>query len=382
LARRPILIAGFSGRALAEGAHAAGFAPLVYDAYGDEDTRAAALRLISQGAIVEEGFRRKPMEAALAQLCEGLDHEPVGLVLGAGFERSPKLVGELAKSYRLLGSTSETIRALKDPDVFFPLLGDLGIRHAETLTGQAVGVRDRSRPWLMKRIGAMGGSHIRPLPPHDNLPAGHYAQVGEEGYTVSVTVLADGSARAFAFTQPWVDPSPGMPFRYGGIVGNLSPDVALEALLIDIVRQVTSAVRPMGLVSFDFLITPEDEALLLEVNPRPTAAYDVLEDGNGSLFAAHVLAASGRGDDAVELLSETWQPMTKAAAYVYADKGALTIADVAWPEHVHDRPGRGTEVAKGAVIATVHATGETPEAAVSNCLERSGRLSQMLYDSN
>ena len=115
VADKAVLIAAFSGRALAQSARRAGFEPLVADAFGDLDTKeaAAAVRVID-GAMAT-GFRTKPLVAALDALASSSSTRPIGLVLGSGFEDKPRLIAALGSRYRLIGNDAATYKACKDP---------------------------------------------------------------------------------------------------------------------------------------------------------------------------------------------------------------------------------------------------------------------------
>ena len=63
-----VLIAAFSGRALAQSARRAGFTPLVVDCFGDLDARDAAHQLTCLPARVQVGFLKRPLIAALPTL--------------------------------------------------------------------------------------------------------------------------------------------------------------------------------------------------------------------------------------------------------------------------------------------------------------------------
>ena len=128
-----VLIAAFSGRALAQSARRAGYEPLVADAFGDLDTRDAAAAFASSTAPCRRAFTTKPLIRALDALALRSASPPIGLVLGSGFEDKPRLVAALAKRFRLLGSDAATHHRLqRSPDLFSRLLDELGIAHPET----------------------------------------------------------------------------------------------------------------------------------------------------------------------------------------------------------------------------------------------------------
>jgi len=73
-----VLIAALTGRSLAQSAQRAGFAPLVVDAFGDEDARASAAAFTQLAEVTRVGFRARPLLAALAEVAEKAPSAPVG----------------------------------------------------------------------------------------------------------------------------------------------------------------------------------------------------------------------------------------------------------------------------------------------------------------
>ena len=69
-------------------------------------------------------------------------------------------------------------------------------------------------------------------------------------------------------------------------------DPALRQNLTNAATRVASAFGLTGMASFDFIVA-EGTPYLLEVNPRPGASLDVLDDANGDLFRAHAAACLG-----------------------------------------------------------------------------------------
>lgn len=364
----PVLIAAYSGRALAASARRAGYAPLVVDAFGDTDTRALAVGYRHLGA---SNLQPHMLRGAFSDLTEA-HGDAIGLVLGAGFESEPGLIAHLAEFDKIFGCTAETVQRCSDPQAFFSLLDHHGIPHPETrLDPPAIG-----SGWLTKRAGASGGGHIARCKPSPRALPGRYFQREIEGEPVSGLAITSPKGTAFAFSRQWSNPTPRRPFRYGGAVGNIIIDAELEANLVDIMLALCETLQLNGLVSFDFVVR-DDEPFLLEVNPRPGATLDILDDDAGTLFKAHVAAATG-GDPIAELQAG-WAPRTRAAAYLYADRGKLTVPDVSWPEWTADRPAAGSKVRAHAPLATVLAEAATPEAAEALCGQRLAALEQMLY---
>lgn len=371
-APQTVLIAGYSGRSLAASARRAGYQPLVLDGYGDTDTRAIAAEARALPSAIRTGFRKGSLLKALDELAQSAATPPVGLVLAAGFEDNPDLIAALAERYPLLGCGAGTVRATKDPAAFFPLLESLGIVHPETRTTPP----ENGKGWLSKRIGGSGGTHVAVCRERVAGVPGRYYQRLVEGVPVSMLGVVSGQRAAFAFTRQWPDAMPRRPFRYGGAAGSIDVDADLEARMIDIGLDLTRSLSLVGLVSLDFVVAG-DTPWLIEVNPRPGASLDVLDDDGGTLFKAHVAACNG--DDPTDVLAAEWKPTSRAVAYVYADSGPLTVPAIAWPAWTSDLPEAGTIIAQHRPVATVHAPAGDLGSALTLLRERLGELAAMLY---
>ena len=364
-----ILIAALAGRALAASARRAGFTPLVVDAFGDEDTRAVAASLTCLPEVTRTGFRARPLLAALERMASGASRPPVGLVLGSGFEDTPKLVSTLARHFPLIGNDGAAIARAKDPASFFPLLDELAIPHPETR------LQPPSDPvgWLSKRIGGSGGAHVVPCAAAKSRRRRYY-QLHMEGTPVSLLAVAGREAVHIAgLSRQWTTGGEFRPYRYGGATGPIALGAAVEARMIAAARTLCRALGLIGLVSFDFLLAGGNPHLL-EVNPRPGATLDVFDDPEGSLFRAHVAAWQGRP---IALPPSTRG--ARSAGVLYADPGTLVVGPVPWPAWSADRPSPGTRVAHHRPLATVFAGGANTMAAEQKCRRRLDELAQMLY---
>ena len=371
-----VLIAAFSGRALAQSARRAGYEPLVVDAFGDLDTREAATDFRVIDGAVQAGFKTKPVVAALEALAASAPASPIGLVLGSGFEDKPRLVAALGGRYRLLGSDAATLNACKDPSKFFATLDKLHIAHPETQTAPPA----ETRNWVSKRVGGSGGRHIRICRGRQNARPRRYFQKLLDGERLSIgglftnrTPFADGGSLV-AVTRQWISPSPEQPFRYGGAVSRPVIDQDLFARLAGSASSVATALNLIGMASFDFIVSGGLH-YLLEVNPRPGASLDVLDEEDGYLFSAHVAAWTGD-------LFFPWYPAP---------------SDGACGRHFARRPGpphprrdslaqleRGSRRARlvhpqGAPLATAFADAATADAAEALARARLADLEDLIY---
>ena len=365
-----VLIASFSGRALAQSARRAGFKPLVADAFCDEDTRAAAehARIVPGAAL--HGFRTKPLIAALESLAASAPSPQIGLVLGSGFEDKTRLVAALASRFKLLGPDAETIRDCKDPATFVATLTRLGIPHPETVSDPPAD----SNAWLTKRVGGSGGRHIRKYASAGKLSARRYYQREIDGQRLSIGgVFSTGGARILA-TRQWTSPSARQPFRYGGAVSTLELDAELFGQIASAATAAANAFGLVGMASFDFVVEGR-VANLVDINPRPGAAIDVLDDDEGYAFASHILACLGRYVPPAKRRPGT----ARAAAVLHADRGPVTVGAVAWPEWSADRPASGTMIGEGEPLASAFAAAETSDAAEDLVRARLAELESLIY---
>lgn len=369
-----ILIAGFSGRALAQSARRAGYGALVVDAFGDDDTLAAALAVETLPAALARGFSARALCDALARLVARAPSPPLGLVLAAGFEDRPALVERLAATYPLLGPAPLAIRRAKDPAALAALCAEAGIAHPEI----RINPPEKGEGWLSKRTGGTGGTHIRRARGKGRSHPGRYFQRQVAGTAISALGIVGASDCAFAFSRQWTTPSARQRYRFGGAVGSIDLDPDLEARMIGIGLDVTRALNLKGLISLDFMVGADNTPVLLEVNPRPGATLDVFDDAHGTLFRVQV--AAGRGAAPLADLFAAWSPpAARAVAYLYADDGAVRTPTLTWPDWAHDRPAAGRAVAAGAPLATVIAEGPDAAAAEALCRRRLETLHSLLY---
>jgi predicted ATP-grasp superfamily ATP-dependent carboligase len=371
-----VLIAAFSGRALAQSARRAGYEPLVADAFGDLDTREAAADFRVIDGAVESGFNTKKVVAALESLAAAAASEPVALVLGSGFEDKPRLISALAERFRLLGSSAETIAACKDPVRFFATLDELGIAHPETRLTPP----DDPAGWITKRIGGSGGRHIRNCRGRQKARPRRYFQKRLNGERLSVGGLFAGGGQfgcgsTVAFTRQWISPSDEHPFRFGGCVSRPDVDEHIMQELASTAWSVAGALNLVGMASFDFVVSGSIP-YLLEVNPRPGASLDVLDEPDGHLFSAHVAAWNGAFISSGAHLSRP----ARAAAILHADRGPITLGKVPWPEWSSDRGTPDTFVPKGAPLATAFADAATADAAEALARARLAELEDLIYE--
>lgn len=337
----PFAVVALSGRALAASAVRAGYRVIVFDIFGDMDTRACADSTCKVPGSVATGFDADE----LIRLVGRTGPSSAGLVYGSGLESRPALLAALSAETRLYGNAADVLRRIKDPGWFFALLGRLGIPHPETSLSRP----DEPRGWLVKKIGAAGGAHILDAGDVDGTASGYY-QRRVTGRPVSALFVADGrTARVLGFSEQWSSArSQTSPFRFGGAVVPASMPAAIEADMTSAVEAVSAAAGLVGVNSADMLVH-ENGFYVLEVNPRPGATVDIFDRWLGmSVFHLHVEAVRGR-------LPKNLRPAAGAfaSAIVYADRDIVASPAVAWPSWAADLPETGTHIREGEPVCTV-----------------------------
>jgi uncharacterized protein len=351
-----VLIAALSGRALAACARRGGYRPLVADLFGDLDTRELAEASERVPGSLVRGLAHGPLLASLDRLATG--RQVIGVVTGSGFEDRPRLLRSIARHHVLLGNPPEIVDAVKDPFQFAEICALARVPHPEI---------QRDRPahgtWLCKRAGGSGGVHVAASTRRVTTRRGRYYQRRVPGEPVSAAFLAaQGACHVLGLTRQWADPAPRQPFRYGGASGPASVTSARAAEIQDAVGRLVVEIGLRGLNSADFLVR-EDGLHLLEVNPRPGATLDILNDLEGTLFRLHLDACAG----VLPGTPPVW-PRAAAAATVYARLNINLAPDFAWPDWTADRQPPGEPVPTGAPLCTVLAG--AADAAAAECLVR------------
>ena len=359
-AEPPFLVVAVTGRALAGSAARAGLPVVVLDLFDDRDTRAAAVLSRSVRAPRRLRFDGRVLLGAARTLAPA--GRCAGLVYGAGFEGRAELLAQLAAGRRLYGNDPSVVAAVRDPGRFFRLLDRLGIGHPEV----------RRQPprspsgWLVKHAGGAGGAQVR-FAASGRPGAGSYFQRFEGGRTLSALFLADGRrACIVGVNEQWTAPArPGRPFLYGGAVGGVRLPALVGARLRTNLDHLVAATGLVGLNGIDFLLRDE-ECLVLEVNPRPTATLDLYdEDYPRGLFEWHLRACGG------ELPKQPPRARAvRAHAVVYSAGLGSVGAGLVFPAWCRDVPHPGTCLAAGDPICTVHAAGSDAAGAIARLRRR------------
>jgi predicted ATP-grasp superfamily ATP-dependent carboligase len=360
----PLLIVAISGRALAQSARRSGRRVIVFDCFGDADTRAAAeaVAVIARPGAIRIDRRR--LLAALAQVPD------VPVVYGSGFEGRVALLERIRRDRPVYGNPPEVVVAARDPQRFFALLDDLALPHPEISATTPPSVEG----WLLKQSGSAGGVQVR-LASGNGPRARSYFQRLHPGIPMSVLFLADGQrARVLGFNEQWTAPRPGRPFLYGGAVSRVELPAKVEEGVRAAVEQLTARLGLRGLNGIDFL-RHDEQWSLLELNPRPTATVELYDaDYADGLVEWHIRASKG------DLPAQPEPGLSRAAMVIHAP-GAWTIPDgFRFPLWCTDLPATGMAMREDDPVCTVHAEAEDPGVARALVLERQHHLERLVGD--
>ena len=293
--------------------------------------------------------------AALAAEARGCELE---LVIGSGLEQAPELLSRVAAYGRLYANDAGIIAACKDPELGIALL---------SATGWSVPVTQREPPddrrgWLQKQVGGAGGVHVRRA---GQAPGGPrvYFQREVGGQPMSVTFLADGDrARLLGFNRLRVEALGEAAFCYAGAVAGANLAPVLRRQVQSRLDQLVRVTGLRGLAGLDFL--RDGEVLIaLEVNPRPTATFELYDDDfPEGLVHWHKLSFERSVPEFGERLVGQ-RGACRALGVIYAPHPISIPPNAVFPAWCRDLPGQGNTIAAGAPALSVVAEGATVELA-------------------
>jgi methenyltetrahydromethanopterin cyclohydrolase len=348
-----LLIIALSGRLPAQLALAGGYAPVVIDCFADEDTQCMAVQVWQVASLRLADVQ--PAVVAL-RLAHGLTH----VVYGSGFESCPETLAYLEQEWVVLGNTAGVFSLLLDKQAFFRQLELLRIPFPETVFAQPQGGGD----WLQKPLRGQGGVGIRRA-------GGAVAETAPDCYwqrylkgeSLSVSFIAQAEQVVLlGFNRQWSQAmDENQPFMFAGVANCAELAESLQNQLGQWLAQLVAWYGLQGLGSLDFIVK-DGCCYVLEINARIPASAQLYA---GPVFAGHEQACSG------QRLELSWpQPVPSAYEILYAPREMRIADECAWPSWALDRPAGGAFIGKHQPICSIIATGNSPQQAVKQLLER------------
>lgn len=375
----PILLAGISMRMLAQLALRAGYDVVALDYFGDADLQAACS---SVSLLRDFGGRYSP--AALVEAASQIAAPAV--VYGASLENHPQQVARLSDGRRRLGNSPQTLEQVRDHTRLKAALHAGGFRFPTTLAADETLAADSAGHWLVKPRRSGGGHGIRQWQ-GETLAAEELLQAQVAGTLGSASFAANGEdAVLLGLTRQLVgEPAFGAKaFRY---CGNLLPLEAVrrQELLAELQAMAEHVTRTFGLVGLNGIDFVDDGAhvWLLEVNPRPTAALELIDAAYGlRVFDVHVRACGGALPQ-FDLGQKIATTPTFGKAIVYAKQNVTLGTTAGWATRGRrDIPHPGETIRRGHPICTLTAQGANAQECRTTLEQQAFELKTEIYARN
>lgn len=258
----PTGVVGASARAAVHSLARAGLAAWAVDLFADRD-----LKRVAACAVCP--FPGYP--AALPRLAAQFPPGPV--LYTGGLENHPHVVAELAAARDLWGNPPAVLERVRDPYAVSEALAAAGFAVPRPVPpGHPCPAAGR---WLRKPLRSAAGLGIRFVNPGEAASPHHYFQEFVAGPAMSAIFVNDA---LFGVTEqligePWLHAGG---FAYCGNVGPVEPPPGVA----DLGRVLVAAFGLTGVWGLDFVLKG-GVPYPVEVNPRYTAAVEVLEHGLG-----------------------------------------------------------------------------------------------------
>lgn len=314
-----------------------------------------------------------------------------GWLYTGAMENHPELVDHMSKLRPLLGNRGEVLRRVRDPLVLLEVLKAAGLSMPETKPSDDTHPGDGE--WLHKTgQGGNGSGVTRESEPRSLSPrSSGYWQREIKGTPGSAQFLADsnGTCTLLRVTrqlvgEAWVGAGK---FQYCGTLAPWQLSTNAAADLTSAGHILTTQFGLRGLFGVDFIFDGE-RVWVVEVNPRVTAAVEVVERVTGRNALAEQLNASGIYREQ----TETTRVPVAGKVVLYAKQSLavsrqlgqqLLLAAGSYERpRLADIPNPGTQIAKGEPILTVFAEGSSPAVVEATLKERVALLEDALYGDN
>jgi predicted ATP-grasp superfamily ATP-dependent carboligase len=388
--KRAVMVIGYNVRPIACLAKQLGFRVVAVDYWGDLDISNCAddLHTVLQqrpGEQLKESLDNPPCEL-LVDLAEKNIKEFVKvnfILVGSGFDDRPDLWTRLSRIAPILGNSPEQLKAIRNLSKLFTIARELGINCPKTEKAkspkEAVEIAKRiGFPVVLKPISGSGGFRIRFANDLDEVK-NHFAGVAGEreeawvqehvkGVDASSSIIGNGhECVVVSVNEQLIGKNKlgaSTPFGYCGSIVPLAAD----SEVIERIKMVSSALgKKLGLVGsngFDFVIGPNNEPYLMEVNPRFQATLECIRFVTGlNLVGEHINACGG------QLLRNVLEPNGYAVKMIIFAKEKCVYPDLNGIKSIFDISHKDVIVEKGNPICTVQVVAEEREKAISKSME-------------
>ncbi len=256
-----IMIVGACVRAASESAALAGYKVEAVDLFSDTDTQKVA----NCTKLVNYPY---DIPGIVKQL------HPDAVCITGALENYPDVLAEIRSSSRLLASPEQTISEIRSPQKLNQLLQTHQFEYpllAETDVPQ-------TGSWIAKPFHSAAGQHIRQMNSTTSCPEDSYLQQFIDGTPMSASFLLQPSHATLLGTTELLENSNEPNFQFlGAVTKTLPHHHQAELIRFGHLLANPELVGLTGLIGVDFILTPDDHLVFLEVNPRYTATMELFE---------------------------------------------------------------------------------------------------------
>ena len=338
------LIVSLSARALAGSLSAAGLPVAAIDVFCDQDLDHVSCKVSVFDTpnllhAINEVNKKTPCKY---------------LIIGGGIESCTDLLDQLPGNIILLGNFPEVLQATNNPEIFFKLLDKLKIPHPETVFE----LPPAAKGWLVKQANSCGGSGVRLFDPDHTYSSSCYFQKFIQGRVCSAVFIADSQkAQVIGYNEIWSESDslskfPG--FKFAGAISLPDFPGNLNEIINDYLQLLTNELSLIGLCGMDFIIDDQDNIQVLEINPRPTATFE-LHDQDGDLMLQHINACQYGKLDSDQIIRAEH---SYAKQIFYTEEPMKIGQEIQWPEWVADLPHAGQIIKAHEPVCTIYADAE------------------------
>lgn len=358
------LVISLSARALAGSLSTAGFSVAAIDLYGDQD--------LCQIPNLDN-YQKIPIfdTPNLLHAINKINKKtPCNyLIYGGGIESCPDLLDQLPDAMTLSGNPSDILNVINHPETFFRLLDQLSIPHPETIYHPPA----TTRGWLIKQPNSFGGAGVSDYNSDQIISSPCYFQRFISGRVCSVVFVANGKeAKVFGYNEIWTESNTS--FKFSGAMTwpdfpvNLSHDVDRFLQLL------TGHLELVGLCGMDFIIDDQERIQVIEINPRPTATFE-LHDQNHELIQQHIHVCQSA--DFLSVRKNRLDDIFARQVY-YAEKNLTIDSAIQWPQWTADLPCAGQVIKTNEPVCTIYTHGENSRDTQKLLRERMALIHTML----
>ncbi len=239
-------------------------------------------------------------------------------VFSGGLENHPDVIERLRMRLNVLGTSSEQLKRLIDPDQSQALAD--AIRNgggSAPVTKTCLDVTDDPADWLCKKRGSTGGRHVRVAESGDiqREVADFVFQRRIFGELVSAVFVADGTRQnrncdLLGVTRQLVGESRlgASPFAYCGSIGPLPEPAAISDVIANIGQSIATEFVIKGVFGIDLIVNAAG-VWPVDINPRIPSSVELIElnkIANGELWICNRYGSTILGQHVAACLG-TWK---------------------------------------------------------------------------